>query len=104
MITTATSPFVLEQGADQAYNGSSISIEPIYYPLQQKWRVSLRILSSTTTEEIARYTMLFDKSQIDAFTGTGTGDTAKINNALEQAVVDSLEAIADNATVVFTIV
>ena len=48
--------------------------------------------------------MLIEKTAIDAFTGAGTGDTAKVINAIEQAVVDTLEAIADNASVVFTIV
>lgn len=104
MITTSTAPFVVETGADQAFNGSSILVEPSYYFLDQKWRVALRVLSSIDTSEIFRYHMLFTKAEIDAFTGTGTGDTAKAVNAIEQAVVYALEAIADNASVTFTIV
>lgn len=44
-------------------------------------------------------TISFTKAEIDAFTGSGTGDTEKAQNAVEQAVKDYLETLNPSSTV-----
>jgi hypothetical protein len=44
------------------------------------------------------------KSEVDAETGTGTGEVANWFSALQLAVVAKLELIPDNASVTFTVI
>lgn len=104
MIHTTVAPFVLVDGNDQSFNLSSILSEPTYFPILERWAVQVRILSSVDTSEIARDYVEFAKATVDAKTGTGTGDTAKALNAVEQCVKDHYSAIPDNSGVTFTIV
>jgi hypothetical protein len=104
MITTATAPFVLEEDAQTQYNLSNIICEPIFFELPQKFVVVLRVLDSVSTNEIGRKDIELTVAEVDAETGTGSGETAPWFNALQKAVITKLEAITDNASTVFAIV
>lgn len=105
MITTSAAPFVLEDGSEQKFDGSSIIVEPSYFTRASAYSVKLRVVNSGSIDVEMRDAYLqISKATVDTFTGTGTGDTAKMLNAVEQAVVDYLEAMPDNSGVTFTIV
>lgn len=65
-----------------------------YNPVTQSWTANIRVEDPSsfllTGDD---YILIFTKAEVDAFTGSGTGDTEKAQNALEQAVVDYLENI-----------
>jgi hypothetical protein len=104
MITTASAAFVLEQDAQAQYLGSRIFCEPTFFEALDKFAVVLRITDSATLNEIARGYMEVTATEVDAETGSGSGETDPWFNALQKAVKTKLEAIADNASVTFTVI
>ena len=104
MITTSTAAFVLESGSQQQYNGSSIICQPVFFETLSRFEVTLIVLSSTTTAEIGRGYINVTTTEVDAETGSGSGEHAPWFNALQKAVKTKLAAMTGNASTVFTIV
>ena len=104
MITTATSPFVLESGAQSEYDGSIIYCEPTFFELTDKFSVVLRVIDSVSTNEIGRGYVEVTATEVDAETGSVTGETDPWFNALQKAVITKLSAYTGNGSTVFTIV
>ena len=104
MITTATAAFVIESGSQQKYDGSSIICEPVFFETLSRFEITLRVLSSTTSNEIGRGYMSVTTTEVDAETGSGSGEHAIWFNALQKAVITKLAAMTGNASTVFTIV
>lgn len=103
MITTASAAFVLEDDSQQQFSGSSIICQPTYRETEQKFTVQLNVLDSTTTTLIAYGYMEVTKAEVDAETGSGTGEVANWFSALQLAVKTKLAAIPDNSGVTFTV-
>lgn len=104
MITTASAAFVLEEDSQQQFFGSSIMIEATYIELDAVFACRLNVLDSTTTSVIAYGNMKVTTADVDAETGSGTGEVAPWWNALQKAVVIKLEDIPDNSAVTFTVI
>ena len=104
MITTSTAAFVIESGSQQKYDGSSIICEPVFFETLLKFEITLRVLDSSTTNEIGRGYMSVTTTEVDAETGSGTGEYAPWWNALQKAVKTKLASMTGNASTVFTIV
>jgi hypothetical protein len=104
MITTSVAAFVLEEDSQQKFEGSSIMCEPTYYELQTKFGVKLNILDSVSNTVISYGYIEVTKTEVDAETGGGTGETDPWWNALQKAVNTKLAAITDNSGVTFNIV
>lgn len=104
MITTSVAAFVLEQGDQLKFSGSSILCEPTYRELQSTFTVRLNILDSVSNNVIHYGYMELTKSEVDAETGGGTGETDPWWNALQKAVKTKLAAIPDNSSVTFNVV
>jgi hypothetical protein len=103
MITTSVAAFVLEEDSQQKFEGSSIMCEPTYYELQTKFVVKLNILDSVSNTVISYGYIEVTKTEVDAETGSGTGETDPWWNALQKAVKTKLAAITDNSGVTFTV-
>jgi hypothetical protein len=104
MITTATAAFVLEEDSQQQFLGSSILCEPTYRETEAKFTVRLNVLDSVSNNVIAYGYMEVTKTEVDAETGGGTGETDPWWNALQKAVKTKLAAIPDNSSVTFNVV
>ena len=104
MITIATAAFVIESASQQKYDGSSIICEPVFYETLSRFEVTLRVLDSSTTTEIGRGSIQVTTTEVDAETGSGSGEYAPWFNALQKAVKTKLAAMTGNASTVFTIV
>jgi hypothetical protein len=104
MINTSTAPFEVEDGSQQKFDGSSIIVEPVFFELLQKFEITLRVLDSATTNEIGRGYMSVTTTEVDAETGSGSGEYAPWWSALQRAVKTKLAAMTGNASTVFTIV
>ncbi len=96
---TTNGVIILESGSISSHNTPDIYATSQYSPFSECWLVTLTL---TKPAIYAEFSMLYTKAQIDAYTGTGTGDTAKIENAILQAVKATLLAL--NASITFTIV
>lgn len=102
MITSSGS-VIFESGSIASYASPSIVVVPTLYARSDEVLLLLRVAPGgspdvSTTEVLMRTT----KTLLDAKTGTGTGDTAKYLNAVEQVLKDMLLAL--NPSVTFTIV
>jgi len=104
MITTATAAFVVESGSQRKFDGANIICEPTFLELSDVFRVYMRIQDSATTEYIGEGYLSVTATEVDAETGTGTGETDPWFNALQKAVITKLSAYTGNGSTVFTIV
>jgi hypothetical protein len=104
MINTSTAAFVLVSGSNKQFNGSSIICEPLYIETSQTFHVTLRVLESASTNEIERTTIYLTKAEVDAETGTGSGETDPWFNAVQKASITKLSAYSGNGSTTFTIV
>lgn len=76
------------------FTSPNIYVNGCYDPEQQTWTTTLKFTDTSTFESSGfTYTVVFTKAEVDAFTGAGTTDTDKCQNALEQTVIDYLEVI-----------
>jgi hypothetical protein len=93
----------LQEGGITSYYEPTIYVSPRYDIRAQTWTVKCIMVSTPGTyEDLSEFVLIFTKAQMDAYTGTGTGDTAKMINAAEQAVIAHLAAIDDNTTIIFS--
>jgi hypothetical protein len=104
MITTSGSEFVIENSSQQKFLGSSIICSPQYYVLSGLFMVTLNILDTVSTNYIGTGYVTLTTAEVDAETGSGSGETAPWFNALEKAVVTKLSAYTGNSSTTFTIV
>jgi hypothetical protein len=104
MITTSVAAFVLSEDSQQKFEGSSILCQPTYSELSEVFSVRLIVLDSVTNNTIAVSSIEVTKTEVDAETGGGTGETDPWWNALQKAVKTKLAAITDNSGVTFNIV
>jgi hypothetical protein len=94
---------IYESGSIQKYTTPDTYCDTQYFQRTGDIAVNLRVVpTGSTTFTSAEYVMRITKTQVDAKTGTGTGDTAKFQNAVEQVIKDNLVAL--NSGVTFTIV
>jgi len=102
MITTNGNT-IFESGSIVKYDTPNIVVVPTYYPRSGDVILTLRITPAASPDiTSAEATLRTTKTDIDAKTGTGTGDTAKWINAVEQVAKDLLLAL--NPSITFTIV
>lgn len=104
MITTSTSPFVIESGSQKEFDGCTIICEPTFFEIQDTFSVILHIQDTVSTNYIDRGIMTLTATEVDAETGSGSGETDHLFNALQKAVITKLSAYTGNGSTVFTIV
>ncbi len=95
---------ILEVGSPKQYASPNIFVHGEYYARQGVWLLVLQLtptIFSASAGAYQEFSIRLDKATVDGYTGTGTGDTAKIQNALEQAVGGYLGAF--NPSTTFTI-
>lgn len=102
MLTT-NGNVIFESGSIVQYNTPNIVVVPTYYPSTGDVLITLLITPSASPGlTVAEATLRTKKTDIDAKTDTGTGDTEKFQNAIEQVAKDMLLAL--NPSITFTIV
>lgn len=104
MITTSTAPFVLSDSSQQQFNLSTIYCEPTYYELRSLFGVRLTVVDSVTTTVIGSGYIEVTTAEVDAETGSGTGETAPWFDALQKAVKTKLALLTGNGSTTFTVV
>ncbi len=104
MITTSGGRFVVEDDSQKQFNGSSIICEPTYFETLEKFGVRLNVIDSTTTTIIAYGYIEVTNTEVDAETGSGTGEVDPWFSALQEAVITKLEALTGNGSITFTVV
>lgn len=100
---TSSGRVYFEAGALQSFASPTIYVSPTYNPILEQVRCRLSISAPSSTDIVFETVVVISKATIDAKTGSGTGDTEKFFDAVNQCVKDYMEAIADNSAVTFTI-
>lgn len=95
---------IFQSGSIEQHNEPRIFVRAEYTAMNGAWLVHAGVSdpAAPTVSLYKEFAFRYTKVEIDAYTGTGTGDTLKILSALEQALVDTLKAL--NPTITFTIV
>jgi hypothetical protein len=99
---TATGNVVFEAGSIEEFNAPTVFVSGSYENRTQSWVLTLGISTgvvSASSPILRSYSVRFSKSEIDAFTGTGSTDTETMQSALDQAVQDYLETLNPMSTV-----
>ena len=95
----------LRTGDITSYTNPYISVSPQYNPFSETWVVTCTVapvVAPAAGREIVEFRVTLTKTELDAYTGTGSTDTEYIISAVEQAVIDYLEAITANSGITFT--
>jgi hypothetical protein len=94
---------ILEAGSLTKYSSPNIVVTGTFQTRAARWVVTLGVSSGATANEpiFAEYTMIITQAEVDLYSGSGAGDTAKAQNSLEQAVGGYLGAL--NVSTTFTI-
>lgn len=101
---TSDGQVYLYAGALESYDQPTIWAATDYNPVFQSVGIRLLVAAAAAEAEIvAEFRLLATKSDIDAYTGSGTGDTEVFNNAVMQHVKNYLEGLSENTGVTFTI-
>lgn len=99
---TATGYCIFEASSIEEFNNPVVFVSGQYNVRHETWAVTMGIATgivSASTPVKREFVIIFTKAEIDAFTGSGTGDTEKLQNALDQAVKDYIETLNVSSTV-----
>ena len=101
---TTNGRIVLESGSIAQHNTPDIYVGFTYSAFQTSYiaNITLTKPGAGAAAIYAEFQIRYTKTQIDAYTGAGAGDTAKIQNDMLQAVKATLLAL--NPAITFTIV
>lgn len=100
---TANNPYIVEDGSEKTFSSSTkLNCEPTYFKARETFSVTLQLINSSTELEEFRTVIDLTKTELDAETGSGTGETDNWYKALQEAIVTKLEAFAGNSGVTFT--
>ena len=103
MITTSVAPFVIEDSSQKEFDGCSIVCEPTFFEITDKFGVILHIQDTVSSNYIDRGYMELTPTEVDAETGSGTGETDPWFNALQKAVKTKLLTYTGNGGTTFTV-
>ena len=104
-ISSSGGQVYLRQGDITSYTNPYIYVAPQYNPFSETWVVTCTVapvVASAAGREIVEFRVTLTKTALDAYTGTGSSDTEYLIDAVEQAVIDYLEAITANSGITFT--
>ena len=98
LANTATAQSWIETAGDmkvdagvRQFSSPNIYVNGCYNVAQQTWTIDLQFVDTSSFENVGfNYSLKFTKAEVDAFTGTGTSDTDKCQNAVEKTVVNYL--------------
>ena len=94
--------FSVVSGTKTQYDGAcTIECYPTYQPDLDQIVVDVRVYYSGT--QVGGTTLTLSAAHVAGFTATGTGEVEQFQNAVEQAVDDYLENLAENSGVNFSI-
>ena len=95
----------MRDGDISSYTNPYVYVSPQYNPFTETWVVTCTvtpIVVPAAGREIIEFRVTLTKAALDAYTGTGSSDTEYLVDAVEQAVIDYLEAITANSGITFT--
>jgi hypothetical protein len=102
---TTDGPTHFTDGTKKSFDTPDIYVSFSYNIKDETFSVGAAVVKTGGTlesdvEEVFYYSI--SKADVDLVTGTGTGDTKKLHNAIEQALIVILESIAENTGITFT--
>lgn len=99
---TTTGDIYLESGAIEKFDAPVFFVSHTYYDRSETYLITIELSTgvvSASSPIVEEFTLRATKADIDAYTGTGTGDTAKCHNAVDQYVAAYLHVINGSSTI-----
>lgn len=91
---------ILQTGSIQQFDTPDIYVSISYNVRLETWTAHLDLYKPASTSLYGEYNINYTKSDINAYTGTGTQQIDKMQNAVSQAVAATLLAL--NPSITFT--
>ena len=91
---------ILQTGSIQQFDTPDIYVSISYNVRLETWNAHLDLYKPGSDALYGEYNIDFTKADINGYTGTGTEQTDKIQNAVTLALIDVLELL--NPTITFT--
>lgn len=92
---------ILESGSVEQYDTPNIYCNAKYETLANYWTVTVQLIAPAATNYVRETNLVFTKTDIDSYTGSGTTETDKVQNCVLQAVAAYLLVL--NPTITFTL-
>ena len=106
MAITSDNGFYLYEGSPTKFDNTLVVILcPVKVEKDDVIRVDVEVWDDVdNTVFYGSHPLVFTEAEVEAYTGSGTGEFSLFKNCVEQAVVDYLEGVTENSGIVFTIV
>jgi len=105
MPITSDNGFYLYEGSPTKYDYTLVKMYcPVKVEKDDTIRVDVEVWDTAGEVFYGNYPLTFTEAEVEAFTGSGTGEFSQFKNVVEQAVVDYLEGVTENSGITFTIV
>lgn len=102
---TATDIFILETGSALQFKDAPVRVYcPLAIDRDDVVRVDVQVWNDAVDVFYGSITLRFTEAELEAFTGSGSGEYSQFKNCVEQAVKGYLEGISENSGTTFTIV
>jgi len=102
---TANDVFLLETGSALQFKDAPVRVYcPFAVDKDDVTAVDVQVWNDAVDVFYGSITVRFTESELEAFTGSGTGEFSQMKSVVEQAVKDYLESITENSGTTFTIV
>lgn len=105
MAILADNSYVLLEGSPVLFN-DAVTRMYIFAVADMKTdstQINIQVWQAGGDNFYADHTVTFTEAELEAFTGSGTGEYPQFKSVVEQAAKDYLEGITENAAVTFTI-
>lgn len=102
---TANDVFVFEAGSALSFKDAPVRVYcPFAVDKDDVMTVDVQVWNDAVDVFYGSITLRFTEAELEAFTGSGTGEFTQMKSVVEQAVKSYLEGIGENSGVTFTIV
>lgn len=95
-------PIILASGSIQQFDTPDIYVSISYNVRMEAWNAHLELFKPGSDALYGEYNIGYTKADINAYTGSGTQQVDKMQNAVSQAVKATLLAL--NPAITFTII
>lgn len=103
-IITGVSDYTsLQSGSIQRFKGTTLLLS-IHIDTDDAVRIEVKAFDSGGSDFYGSYWFQYTSSELDAYTGSGSGEFAQFKSVCEQAVKATLEGISENSGNTYTIV
>lgn len=104
MPITANNFFYIESGSAIQFDNGQVEVNcTVKINRDNSIQVDAEVWDTARSVFCGSVPLTYSETDLEAYTGSGTGEFSQFMNCVEQAVVDYLESVTENTGITFTI-